>query len=49
MQDGQEVDNEAMQLLLDHMNDSGLEWLGSLLDSGPDFAAGWEVGGMLGV
>jgi hypothetical protein len=37
-----EVDNAAMQSLLDEMNDSGLEWLGSLLDCGTNITETWE-------
>ncbi|RDW62413.1 hypothetical protein BP6252_11846 [Coleophoma cylindrospora] len=44
-----EIDNSAMQSLLDLIDDSGLEWPGNLLDTGTDFTTGWGVDGMLGV
>jgi hypothetical protein len=45
----QEVDHSAIKSLLGLINDSGLEWPGSLLDSGAGFTSGWGVDGMLGV
>lgn len=45
-QEGQEVDELALQHLLDMMNDSGLEWPGNLFDMTGDFSGGWEAGGV---
>lgn len=44
-QEGQEVDELALQSLFDMMNDAGLEWPGNLFDTTGDFSGGWEVGG----
>lgn len=46
---GQEMDQSAIQSLLDLMNDSGLEWPGGFLDLGTDFSGGWEVEGTMRV
>jgi hypothetical protein len=37
-----ELDDVALQSLLDLMNDSGLEWPGNWFDSGPEVFAGWD-------
>lgn len=44
-QNGAEVDDTAMQSLLDLMNESGLEWPGNLFDLETDFTADWDSGG----
>ena len=40
---GQDMDNAAMQSLLDFMNDSGIEWTGNIFDPGTEYTASWEV------
>ena len=45
---GQDLDNSAMQSLLDFMNNSGLEWPESLFDSETEYTAGWGNDGMVG-
>jgi hypothetical protein len=44
-QEGQGVDELAIQSLLDMMNYSGLEWPGNLFDTAGDFPGGWEADG----
>lgn len=42
----QEIDELALQSLLDLMNDAGLEWPGNMADFSSDFNASWENSGL---
>lgn len=45
----QEIDELALQSLLDLMNDAGLEWPGNMADFTNDPNAGWETSGLFSV
>lgn len=49
IQEGQEIDELALQSLQDLMHDAGLEWPGNFLDMTGEFSSGWEINGMLGL
>ena len=42
-QNGQIMDDAAIQSLLESINESGLEWPMNLFDSGADFGTSWEL------
>jgi hypothetical protein len=42
IEEGQEIDELALQSLQDLMHETGLEWPGNILDMTNDFNSGWE-------